>query len=105
MTDTIDRDAARRVLDLPLPDNDAGVATIRDYLTRLLTEVWREEQGFSGKRPFGNSGWQHEVYVPMIRAGLVPGSITEWDEVDGDFDYRDADRLILAAIADLGRPA
>lgn len=102
-TAEISPETARQVLDLALPDNDAGAATIRDYLTRLLAEVWREEQGFSGKRPFGNSGWQYEVYVPMIRAGLVAGSITEWDEAGDDFEPRDADQLILAAIRELGR--
>lgn len=104
-TAEISPETARQVLDLPLPDNDAGAATIRDYLTSLLTELWLHEQGFSGKRPFGNSGWQYDVYVPMIRAGLVAGSITEWDEAGDDFEPREADKLILAAINELGRPA
>jgi hypothetical protein len=100
---TVDSETARRVLDLPMPDNDAGAATVRDYLISLLTELWREEEGFSGKRPFGNSGWQYEVYAPIVRAGLLPGSFNEYDELGGDFEYRQADELILAAIAELGQ--
>jgi hypothetical protein len=39
-------------------DSDAGDnITIRDYLRILLETLWEEGEGFSGKRPFGNSGW------------------------------------------------
>jgi hypothetical protein len=100
---TIDSATARRVLDLPLPDNDAEAATVRDYLTALLSLVWEHEQGFSGKRPFGNSGWQYEVYGPIVRAGLLPGTFDEYDELGGEFDHREADRLIQAAVAELGK--
>lgn len=103
MTDPVNAATARQVLDLPLPDNDANAETVRDYLVALLLEVWDQEQGFSGKRPFGNSGWQYEIYVPLIRAGLVPGSLDEYDSPNEDFSHRDADKLILAAIQELGR--
>lgn len=91
----------QQILDLPLPANDADAATIRGYLTALLAELWCEEQGFSGKRPFGNSGWQYDLYTPMIKAGLIPGSLDEDGYVD-TCDTQQADRLILAAIASLG---
>lgn len=101
---SVSPETARRVLDLPMPDgNDAGAATVRGYLIALLAELWREEEGFSGKRPFGNSGWQYDVYVPMVRAGLVAGTFDEDGELAGGFEYQDADKLILAAIDELGR--
>ncbi len=100
---TISSETARQVLGLPLPDNDTGTATVRDYLVALLTELWREEAGFSSKRPFGTGGWQYDVYVPMIRAGLVAGTLDEDDDPGDDFDYREADKLILAAIDQLGK--
>jgi hypothetical protein len=97
-------DTAQAILDLPLPDgNDAGAATVRDYLLLLLANLWRDEAGFNSKRPFGNSGWQYDIYVPMIRAGLVAGGVDEFGDPDDDFEPADADRLILAAIAELGR--
>jgi hypothetical protein len=88
---------AAALLDLPLPANDSGATTVRGYLLELLAEVWRCEEGFSGKRPFGNSSWQHDVYFPMVAAGLIDG------EFDANGDREDADtdtgeRLILAAI-------
>jgi hypothetical protein len=102
------RPTAQEVLSLPLPDgNDAQAATVRDYLIALLHELWREEQGFSGKRPFGNSSWQYNLYVPMAKAGWVAMTRDEDGYVD-DFpseSVRLADNLIYAAIHALGEPA
>jgi hypothetical protein len=95
---------ARAVLDLDIGDNDSGAPTVRGYLLALLAELWREEQGFSGKRPFGNSGWQYDIYKPMVAAGLATGTL----DADGYLDTvntREADALILAAIAELGAEA
>lgn len=57
--------------------NDAGAETIRDYLVALVREVWREGEGFSGKRPFGNSGWDWDLYMALAKAGLL-ASTDEW---------------------------
>jgi len=99
------------LLNLPLPANDSGASTVRGYLIALLAELWHEEEGFSGKRPFGNSNWQYEIYVPMAAAGFIEG--VGVDE-DGELDYdtweewrarrKQADVLILAAIEALGSP-
>lgn len=94
----------QQILDLPLPDNDANAATVREYLLRLLGAVWEEREGFSGKRPFGNSSWEYDLYGALGRAGLV---VMTYDE-DGyieDFprgDQRKADRLIAEAIQNMG---
>jgi hypothetical protein len=96
------------VLSLPLPQpNDADAATVRDYLIALLHEVWREEEGFSGKRPFGNSSWQFDLYVPMARARWIELTLDEDGYID-DFPIEArhrADSLIYAAIHALGEPA
>lgn len=89
------------LLDLALPENDAGAATVRDYLIELVRVLWREEAGFDSKRPFGNSGWQYDLYGPMVKAGMVSG---EFDG-DGDVvgcDIEAADKLIDTAILALG---
>ncbi len=55
-------------------DSDAGEnETIRNYLYALLSTLWQEEERFSGKRPFGNSGWEHDLYRPLALAGYVDG--------------------------------
>lgn len=94
----------QELLGLPLPANDSGATTVRGYLLELLTGVWREEEGFSGKRPFGNSSWQYDIYIPMIAAGAVDGATLDEDGIAGPWnEWRDsgrpkADELILAAI-------
>ncbi len=51
--------------------------TIRDYLAELLFRLWSEQESFSGKRPFGNSGWQLDLYTPLAGAGFISGTIDE----------------------------
>jgi hypothetical protein len=94
-----------QVLDLPMQPNDADAATIRDYLTALLAAVWREGECFSGKRPFGNSCWEVELYMPLVRAGFISGTFDpEWPDSLDDYDRVAGDRLIAEAIQHLGQP-
>lgn len=66
------------------PDNnDAEAKTLREYFVALLTTLIHEGEGFSGKRPFGNSGWEYELFVPLVQAGLVEGEI---DDEGGIYD-------------------
>ena len=59
------------ILSARLADNDANADTVRDYLVALLLEVWSEGEGFSGKRPFGNSGWEYDLYEAVWALGLA----------------------------------
>lgn len=43
----------------------------------MLKELWREKEGFSGKRPFGNSGWENDLYEPLIKDGFIVGTLDE----------------------------
>jgi hypothetical protein len=102
VTDTaIGPATARRVLGLPMQDNDADAATIRDYLITLLATLWRKGEGFSGKRPLGNGGWEYELYQPLVKAGLITGRFDEELGLE-DCDADAADALIGAAIRELG---
>lgn len=94
---------ARRVLDLPMPDgNDADAATVRDYLIKLLALVWTDTECFDGKRPFGNSGWDGDFDLALIKAGMVEGAIDEDGYVE-EVDSEAVNRMVLAAITELGR--
>lgn len=91
------------ILNLPMLENDAGAATIGDYLRELLKLVWLEGEGFSGKRPFGNSSWEYEIYIALVSAGAVHGTTDR----DGDFELDDhniqlANQLIVDAISGMG---
>lgn len=88
---------AKEILDLPMPQpNDARVKTVREYLAKLLAKVIEEGECFSGKRPFGNSGWQYELHFPLVQAGLVKGLIE--DGCLEDYDKAKAHKLILSVI-------
>lgn len=96
-------DPAHELLHLPLGENDAQAATVGQYLGLLLSTLWLQADGFSGKRPFGNSDWQYPVYIAMVKAGVATGNV--YIE-DGDSEYLDissdeivaADEMILQAI-------
>jgi len=91
----------QQVLDTPMIPNEADAATIRDYLIALLAKLWRDHAYFTGKRPFGTSGWECDLYAALIKAGHIEGSFDE----DGYLDTSDdqaGDRLITAAIQALG---
>lgn len=86
-----------------MQSNDAEAATVKDYLKKLLLGVWQDRDAFNGKRPFGNSGWQYEIYVALGRGGVIEIIFDEDGYVDSISDeQRDkADRLIDRAIEDL----
>lgn len=103
MSEEFTSEQIRQVLDLELGDNDSGQPTVRGYLLRLLRDVWTEQEGFDGKRPFGNSSWDYDIKVPMLKAGLINGNLDS-DGYVVDIDDTAAGALILAAIATLGAP-
>lgn len=78
----------QQVLDLPMDDNDAGAKTIREYLVSLVEMLWVEGEGFSGKRPFGNSGWEAEL-------------LDTFDNADENLSEKSKSNLIREAIRSL----
>jgi hypothetical protein len=74
--------------------------TIREYFKELLTTLWNEAEGFSGKRPFGNSGWENDLAVPLIKHGVIKGAIDE-DGYVLDFNQKEYDKLIAKAIQEM----
>lgn len=97
-----DESIYRRIILCPMPQpNDANAGTVGEFLAILLRKLWQEEQAFSGKRPFGNSSWQWEVYEALVREGLVAGTLDSdgYLDDDGRFDGGSADALIEKAIS------
>ena len=91
------------ILNLPMQRNDADADTIRDYLKALLRLVWVENEGFNGKRPFGNSGWEREIAETLVINNLANGNITIYDgftEVD-NIDWKSVDEIVLRLIDSL----
>jgi hypothetical protein len=90
-----------QILNTPMADNDADATTIRGYLVELLKQVWIGQEGFSGKRPFGNSGWTYDLYAALGRAGHISYTADE-DGYCEECDDDAGDKLITAAINALG---
>ena len=85
------------IANIPMQDNDADAKTVKDYLKKLLLTLWEGQEGFSGKRPFGNSGWDYDLYAPLIKCGAVYG-LFDKDGYIEDIDYDAADKTIIAVI-------
>ena len=77
---------------------DLGDQTLTDYLKSLLETLWEEEEEFSGKRPFGNSGWKYDVFAGFVRAGLISGKISPEDGWVEECDTKTGDAIVLAVI-------
>ena len=93
------------ILDLPMEPNESGATNVRGYLVALLSTLWAEGEGFSGKRPFGDSGWKCDLYHPLVAAGLVRAHPNGCWGVVHDDDRRAADQLIREAIGALKPPS
>lgn len=90
------------VLELPMEPNGADARTVREYLSALVMAVWIEKEGFSGKRPFGDSSWDYDLIEALFQAGFLPGDHPEpgWGHTDEQNTI--GDRLIRLAIDALG---
>lgn len=87
----------KSILNVKMQDNDAEAETIGDYLQTLLWDLWSQGEGFSSKRPFGNSSWEYELYAALVTAGLVEGSLNEDGYIES-VDHYEANELIKKAI-------
>lgn len=73
---------------------DLPRCTIRHYLVELASTCWMQNEGFSGKRPFGNSGWQYDVYRALAAGGFVEPEVDEDGEVYCA-DENEAEKVIM----------
>lgn len=70
------------ILAVPFYDEDSGAHTVGQYFRLIAFRVWVEDEGFSGKRPFGNSGWCHEVIDVVMEHFVI-----EYDEAVDQITY------------------
>lgn len=88
----------RDILALPMGSNDADAETIGQFIMLIGAEVFTEQEDFSGKRPFGNSGWIFGVYESLIAGKVLDGSLDE-DGYLEEYD-NDAGDAIIARLFD-----
>lgn len=82
-------------------DDHDRTLTIREYFVELLQSLWYEGEGFSGKRPFGNSGWQWDLYKPLIENKLIKGKLDSEGESILEVDEEAGWKLINKCIWEL----
>jgi hypothetical protein len=95
----------KAALDVTFYCDDLGEElTVRDYMKRLLSSLFASGEGFSGKRPFGNSGWEYDVLYALIKSGFIAGTYEE-DEDGGiycdGYDWAEFHDFIQAVILEL----
>ena len=84
-------------------DSDAGNnLTLRQYFEKLLITLWKEGEGFSGKQPFGNSGWKYDIFSLLSENGFIPNG--ESKGYDGQFieiNEKEADDFVMELIKEV----
>lgn len=56
-------------------DASNSIITIREHLYELFSDLFHQGEFFNSTRPWGNSGWQFDVYTALIREGILPGML------------------------------
>jgi len=89
------------VLNLKFYSNDLDrKVTIRQFFYELLKTLWREKECFSGKRPFGNSDWDGDLIVCLIRNEYVSGELDNDGYIE-ECDYEEIDSFITNNVLNL----
>lgn len=73
--------------------------SIKEFLKLLLRNLWIKEEQFSGKRPFGNSGWKCPIEKGLIENNFVEGAIDD-DGYVISVDDDSVNKIILKMIED-----
>jgi len=78
-------------------DVSDDVVSVRDYLFMLLDKLWDEKESFSGKRPFGNSDWEYDLFSPLVHEGFISGEVNACGDIVW-LDYQEACQFVSKLI-------
>jgi hypothetical protein len=86
------------VLDLKFYSKDLGKnITIRQFFFELMEKLWLQQECFNSKRPFGNSSWDSDLIVCLIKNNLIKGELDE-DEYINKYDNKEVDEFVISKI-------
>lgn len=74
-----------------------GKITLKKYFIAMIEVFWNDPEDFNGKRPFGYSCWQDDLYQALIKNKFVEGKIDEEGCID-ELDFKEADKVIAEAL-------
>lgn len=67
--------------------SDLGEKPFKEYVHAILIKLFEDQDGFSGKRPFGNSGFYFDIGKSFCEAGLIPDAkLSEYRYEDGEVE-------------------
>lgn len=89
---------SKELLKLPMNDEYSGAKTLGEYLKLLLLSLWQFKDEFSGKRPFGNSLWEYDVYICLAENTNLVGGVKDKDGFWEDIDLNEANKVIFELI-------
>lgn len=68
--------------------------SLKEYFHEILKTLLEEGEGFSGKRPLGNSGWTGDLAACLVKNGIIPGKIDEDGYLD-IVDWAEVDKVLI----------
>lgn len=74
--------------------------TIKDFFKELLKTLFKEQEMFDSKRPFGNSDWDSDLIVCLIKNNIIYGKLDE-DGFIEDYDWKECYKIIEILIKSL----
>lgn len=76
---------------------DVEGRTLRAVLKDLLSMVLLQGEQFNGKRPWGDSGWEWDIYRAMVVNGFINGTVDEDGDIY-DIDNTKGDELLMMCV-------
>ena len=74
--------------------------TIKDFFKKLLKTLFKEKEMFDSKRPFGNSDWDCDLIVCLIKNNIIYGKLDEDGYIE-DYDEKRYDLMLHILIENL----
>ena len=74
--------------------------TIKDFFKKLLKTLFKEKETFDSKRPFGNSDWDCDLIVCLIKNNIIYGKLDEDGYIE-DYDEKRYDLMLQILIENL----
>lgn len=79
---------------------DVEGTSLRVMLKDLLTMVLLQGEEFSGKRPWGDSGWEFDIYRAMVLNGFIKGAVDEYGDIY-NYSLAEGDELLMRCVEEI----
>ena len=74
--------------------------TLKEYLKETFLTFIHEGESFSGKRPFGNSDWDWQIYKGLITLDNSLGTLDEDGYID-TVNRKACDKIIVQCVEEV----